>query len=54
MIQVSTTYAAEANHYLAEALLAAIDAENWDAVEAISWALHEYAQTFTKPKGPNA
>ena len=54
MIAVPQTYATAANYYLVEALAEAVSERDWDAVEAITAALHDFAQTFTKPGGKNA
>lgn len=54
MISVSESYAHEANDALLERLAKALKDEDWDAVEATAWAIHDFARAFTMPRGGNA
>lgn len=42
-------YVREANEALLRRLEHALEDDDWDVVEACAHALHELAQTFTKP-----
>lgn len=54
MISITEAYAREANDALLKRLTKALEDEDWDAVEATAWAIHDFARAYTTPGGANA